>query len=65
MPCATSRAGATASMIIGTLPPALRVRQMPTATATGIAPQIPSPPLQTAKTPYQTCGMSIGVVMSK
>ena len=65
MPCATSSAGATASMITGMLPPALRVRQMPTRTATGIAPQMPRPPVHTANVPYQTCGMSIGVVRSK
>ncbi len=65
MPWATSSAGATASMITGTLPPARRVRQIPTATASGIAPQIPRPPDHRANTPYQTCGMSAGVVMSK
>ena len=64
-PRATSRAGATASMNAATLPPCLRTRHAPTGAATAIAPQIPSPPSQTAKTPYQTCGMSIGVVMSK
>ena len=28
-------------------------------------PQMPRPPVQTANTPYHTCGMSAGVVMSK
>ena len=65
MPCATSRPGATASMNRAGLTPCLRSRQMLTRAATKIPPQMPSPPLQTANGPYHTCGMSIGVVMSK
>ena len=65
MPCATSRAGATASMNKAGSTPCLRSRQMLTSAATKIPPQMPSPPSHTANTPYHTCGMSIGVVMSK
>jgi hypothetical protein len=48
-----------------TVMPSLRSRQAPTAAATATPPQMPRPPVQTANTPYQTCGMSLGVVMSK
>ena len=39
---------------------ARRTRQMPAAAPNAIPPQIPSPPSQTAKTPYQWCGMYCG-----
>ena len=45
--------------------PSRRSRQTPTAAASATPPQIPRPPVQTASTPYHTCGMSAGVVMSK
>ena len=42
-----------------------RSRHRPTTVASAMPPQMPRPPSHTANTPYHTCGMSIGVVMSK
>ena len=53
MPWASSRPGATASIISRTLLPERWTTQAPTSSPNGIAPQIPSPPDQTAKGPYQ------------
>ena len=53
MACATSSAGATAFMNSFTLAPDRRTRQAPTSAASATPPQMPRPPSQTAKTPYQ------------
>ena len=50
---ASRRPGATASIISRTLFPERRTTQAPASTPNGIAPQIPSPPDQTANGPYQ------------
>ena len=53
LPWASKRPGATASMKRRTLLPERRTTQAPARTPNGIAPQIPSPPCQTANGPYQ------------
>ena len=65
MACATSSAGATASMNSTALAPDRRTRHTPTTAASAMPPQMPSPPSHTASTPYQWCGMYFGVVRSK
>ena len=51
MPCASRSPGATASIISGTLLPDRCTTQAPARTPNGIAPQMPSPPSQTAAKP--------------
>ena len=65
MAWATSSAGATASANRAASASARRTRHIPAAAPAATPPQMPSPPVQTAKIPYQTCGMSAGVVRSK
>ena len=62
MPCASRSPGATASIISGTLLPDRCTTQAPASTPNGIAPQMPSPPSQTAAKPYQ-CAWIVGILV--
>jgi hypothetical protein len=67
MACATSSAGATASVNRVTLAPARRTCHAPTSAPAAMPPQTPRPPFQMASGTHQAClgVMSNGVVMSK